>query len=177
MKNLTYRQKMFCLEYIKDLNAAQASVRAGFSPKHPNDGGAKLMAKPHVRAEVKRLMADREKRLEIAADEIINELIVIAKANAADFVQVTVREGTDSEGNPVEVCRVQIKPTDEIDKEKIAALAGIRQRVCGVEVKLFDKLKAIELLMRHMGLLRNKTEDREKALRIELADEVKEWAK
>lgn len=178
MTKLTNKQSVFCREYLIDLNAAQAAIRAGFSPKHPNDGGAKLMAKPHVKAEIKRLMTEREKRLGIAADEIIYELVIIAKANAADFVQVTNRKEIDKNGNPVEVCRVRIKPTDEIDQGKIAALAGIRQSACGVEVKLYDKLKALELLMRHMGLLRNKTEERDKVeITVELADQIKEWGK
>lgn len=178
MKKWTDRQRMFCMEYIIDLNAAQAAIRAGYRPGNARICACKLMALPDIKAEIKRLMRDREKRLSIAADEIINELVIIAKANAADFAQVTVREGKDKEGNPVEVYQVKIKPTEEIDREKIAALAGFRQRACGVEVKLFNKLKALELLMRHLGLLQNKTEDSGTVeIMVELADEVKEWAK
>ena len=179
MEKLTDRQRIFCREYLIDLNAAQAAVRAGYRPQNARICACKLMARPHIKAEIKKMMTDREKRLEISADEVMHELIVIARANAADFAQVTVREGTDREGNPVEVCRVRIKPTDEIGRDKIAALAGIRQCTYGaVVIKLYDKLKALELLMRHMGLLGNKTGEREKVeITVEIADKIKKWAK
>jgi phage terminase small subunit len=177
MEKLTDRQKVFCREYLIDLNASKAAVRAGYRPQNARICACKLMARPLIKAEIKKLMREREKRLNIAAEDIIKELMIIAKANAADFVQVTTRKGRDSEGNPTEVSMVRIKPTDEIDSEKIAALAGVRQRVCGVEVKLYDKLKAIELLMRHLGLLNNKADEEEKVIRVEIAEEIKEWAK
>jgi phage terminase small subunit len=177
MPKLTDRQRVFCREYLIDMNAAQAAVRAGYRPQNARICACKLIARPHIKAEIKKLMADREKRLEIAADDVINELMIIAKANAADFAQVIMQEGKDKEGNQVEVCQVKIKPTDEIDPVKKAALAGIRKSVSGaVEVKLFDKLKALELLMRHMGLLDNKTEDKVE-IKVEMDERIREWGK
>ena len=178
MADLTNKQRMFCNEYLVDLNASRARIRAGYSPINAHSNAAKLMKRPQIKAEIERLMDERKKNIGIAADEILTELITIARANAADFAEVTVREGLDKAGNPIEVRQVEIKTTSELDPVKQGALAGIKQSTSGIEVKLYDKLKALELLMRHMGMLREKTETSGKVeVTVELAGELKEWGK
>ena len=177
-RDLTEKQRLFCNEYMIDLNASQARIRAGYSPIQAHSNAAKLMKRPQIKAEIKRLMDERKKNIGIAADEVLAQLIIIARANAADFAEIAVKEGADKAGNPIELRQVEIKPTAEMDQTKIAALAGIKQSTSGIEVKLYDKLKALELLMRHMGMLREKPDHNGKVeVTVELAEEVKEWGK
>lgn len=178
MANLTDRQRIFCSEYLVDLNATQAAIRAGFSPKYANRGGCRLMGIPQVKAEIQKLMKMREAKVQITAEEVLAQLVTIARANAADFAEIAVKEGLDKAGNPIEIRQVEIKPTCDLDQTKQAALAGIKQSTSGVEIKLYDKLKALELLMRHMGMLREKTENSGNVeITVELAGEIKKWAK
>lgn len=71
---LTDKQETFCQEYLKDLNATQAATRAGYSEKTANEQGARLLANVSVAARVKELMALREKRTQITADKVLQDI-------------------------------------------------------------------------------------------------------
>ncbi len=71
---LTDRQAQFCREYLIDLSATHAAVRAGYSKKTANRIGPKLLNKPAVAAEVERLKAAREERTDLSADWVIRRL-------------------------------------------------------------------------------------------------------
>lgn len=156
MKALTDKQKIFVREYMVDLNAVQAAVRAGYSEKCVRNNTWRLMKTPAVAKEIERLMAEKMQKIEMSEDEILKELTSIARANAADFATVESQEVLDKAGNPCAVCMVEIKPTSRIAKDKLRALAGIKQSTHGVELKLYDKMRAIELLMRFRGMLKDK---------------------
>lgn len=75
----------------------------------------------------------------MTAERVINELAAVAFANAADFVEVT------GEG------RVQVRPTARIPRAKRAAIVSIRAASGGIEIKLANKMQALQLLGRHLG--------------------------
>jgi len=71
---LTPKQLMFCKEFLVDLNATQAAIRAGYSKKTAGQMGFENLKKPEIRKEVERLIGQREERTERSADEVIKRL-------------------------------------------------------------------------------------------------------
>lgn len=139
MNKLTEKQKAFVNEYLIDLNATQAAIRAGYSKKNADKIASQLLGKTRVSEEIKKVMAKREKRTEITQDRVLKELAIIGFAKVTDYV--SVQNGT-----------VIIKNTADIDEEKLSAIAGIKENQFGIEVKIHDKVKSLELIGEHLGM-------------------------
>lgn len=78
-KRLTPKQKQFCEEYIVDLNATQAAIRAGYSKRTANEQGSQNLAKLSIQETIQELMAQRSKRTEITADYVLTNLKEVAE--------------------------------------------------------------------------------------------------
>ena len=141
---LNEKQKRFISEYIIDLNAKQAAIRAGYSPKTAEVQASRLLSLVKVQTEITKAMEDRGKRTGITQDRVLAELSAIAFAKATDYVEV------DEDGF------VKIKPTAGLTDEQKSAIASIKKGINGIEIKLVDKTKALEMLSRHLGLFNDK---------------------
>ena len=141
---LNEKQKRFVSEYIIDLNAKQAAIRAGYSPKGAEPQASRLLSNAKIQVEIAKAMEDRGKRTGITQDRVLAELSAIAFAKATDYVDV------DEDG------AVKIKPTAGLTEEQKKAIAGIKEGANGIEIKLVDKTKALEMLSRHLGLFNDK---------------------
>lgn len=147
---MTEKQKRFADEYLIDLNATRA-YRAVYT-RVKNDSTAavnasKLLRNTNVSAYIEKRMAERSKRTEVKQDDVINELAKIGFAQITDYVKI------EDEGG---YCKVVIKPTDELPADKVGAIAGIKEGANGIEIKMNDKTKALELLGRHLGMFTDK---------------------
>jgi phage terminase small subunit len=158
---LTAKQKKFADEYLIDLNATQAAIRAGYSVKTANEQGARLLAKVSVQAYIQLRMKDRSRRTEITQDRVLQELAAIGFAKAVDVARVVRRQGTepilDAEGNETgvrsyEYQTVEIVDTDQVPDDTQIAIASIKRDKYGIEVKMHDKVKALELMGKHLGI-------------------------
>lgn len=143
MAKLTPKQKRFIAEYLVDLNATQAAGRAGY--KDPNIG-RQLITKNNVAEAIRKAMADREERTGVTQDWVVQELYKIAHADRGGIAKV------------VGGVRVVLTDTDELDDEQRAALVGVEETKFGIKVTTCDKLKALELLGRHLGMFTDKQE-------------------
>jgi phage terminase small subunit len=139
---LTPKQRRFVNEYLIDLNATQAAIRAGYSKKTAQQIGAENLSKPVIQAEIQKRQVKLQNKLEITQERVLQELAAIAFANGADFAKVV---------NTGLLPTVEMIPTDELAPEKLPAIAGIKANQYGVEVKLHDKVKALELLGKYLG--------------------------
>jgi phage terminase small subunit len=140
MQRLTEKQKKFVNEYLIDLNATQAAIRAGYSKKTADRIGPELLGKTCVSAALQEAMQKRSKRTEITQDRVLAELASIGFADIADYLS------TDNGS-------VSIKRTSDIPPDKRSAIAGIKENATGgVEVKLNDKIRALELIGKHIGM-------------------------
>ncbi len=149
---LTAKQKIFADEYLIDLNATRAYKVA--YPKVKKDETAKaaasrMLTNVNVAAYVEKRMKDRERRTEITQDMVLKELAKIGFAAVTDFVTI------ESKGS---YKAVQVKSTDEMPEDKLGAIAGIKEGANGIEIKLNDKGKALELIGRHLGMFKDKVE-------------------
>ena len=75
---LTPQQEQFCQEFIKDLNALRAAVRAGYGEQHAKKNAWQIVRNPNVSARLAELKAEQTKRTKIEADEILRRLVRIA---------------------------------------------------------------------------------------------------
>lgn len=85
---LTEKQQRFVDEYLVDLNATQAAIRAGYSPHTANEQGAQLLAKLSIQNAVREARSAQQKRTAITADTVLMEIANIALADARELVEV-----------------------------------------------------------------------------------------
>ena len=141
---ITEKQKAFVEEYLVDLNATRA-YKAVYKNVKKDDVAASAAARLLRNVKVAAYLAERQKalqrRTEVTQERVIGELAAIAFADVADYVQIT-----DEDGFPM----VQLTPTKDIPANKRAAIASIKQGNNGIEVKLHNKLDALDKLGRHM---------------------------
>ena len=142
---MTEKQKIFADEYLIDLNATRA-YRVAYPNVKKDDtaavNGSKLLRNTKVAEYIQERMQERQQRTEVTQDRVVQELAAIAFAKATDYVTI-------KSNGPAAV--VMIKSTDDLTDEQVRAIAGI-------EIKLNDKEKALELLGRHLGMWNDKLE-------------------
>lgn len=153
------RPMIFAKEYLVDLNATQAAIRAGYSPKTAMQQGQRLLTRKDVQAAIQKEMARRSKRTQITADRVLDELAKIGFSEVTDFLQVrTERILVDRDpetGAPISEIRqiVLLQDTDQIPQEKLAAIAEVKQAKDGsISFKLHDKKGALDSMAKHLGM-------------------------
>lgn len=163
---LNEKQLRFVEEYLVDLNATQAAMRAGYSAKTANEQGSQLLAKLSIQEEIQKRVKERSERTGITSDMVVNELALIAFSDLKDFIQID-KEGAIKMRHfkklPAGATRLLKKL-----KEKSVVLgdasvdegddtAKQKQLIkVSKEIELHDKLKALELLGRHLGMFDKK---------------------
>ena len=141
---LNDRQERFVDEYLVDLNATAAAKRAGYSEKTARSQGQRLLTNVDIQAAIQKRQARLRGKLEITQERVLEELAAIAFANGTDFATIN-RNGL-----------VRLVPTDDLPEDKKKAVASIKEGQYGTEVKLHDKVKALELLGKHLGIFADK---------------------
>lgn len=146
-RKMTPKQARFVSEYLIDLNATAAAKRAGYSEKTAEKIGHQLLEKTRVAAAIAAAMNKREVRTEITADRVIKELADVAFLRSDEVF--TIDGG-----------HVTVKNTAEMSDAARRALISASQTVTAaggtITVKLCDKIKALELLGRHLALFTDK---------------------
>jgi phage terminase small subunit len=145
----------FVQEYLVDLNATQAAIRAGYAPVGAAVTGSRLLRNPKIRAQLDSAIAERSKRTEITADAVLQELWRVGKSDIA--------KAFSADG--------KLLPVHEMPPEARAAIAGIdteemfekdgdERVLAGLsrKVRHWDKVKALELVGKHLGMFREKIE-------------------
>ena len=139
------REKRFCEEYLIDLNAAAAARRAGYKGSTAA-GAAKWInptnpEKPLLRAHIDDLAAERSKRTGISADRVLRELARVGFADLTDAVdaETGMLRPNASEDDRAAIASIRVKRGDMFDE---------------YEVRAADKLRALELIGKHLGMFR-----------------------
>ena len=148
-KKLTPKQARFVDEYLVDLNATKAAFRAGYSPRSAGRIAFHNLARPEIAARIDEAKKARAARRGIVADRVIDE---IAKVAFAD-----IREILDDEGNLKRLADMPADAAASIGSiEQITRSAADGEVVCAQKIRPWDKVRALELLCRHLGLLTDK---------------------
>jgi len=161
MKKLTPKQKAFVAEYLIDLNAARAARDAGYSAKTANVKAAQLMASVQVQAAIQEAMQARGKRTEVTADAVLAQLAKIAFVDIKDIVTW----GVDG---------IHVRNSEDVDGTVLTEVSEtMSEGGWTKKVKLADRMRALELLGKHLGMF---TEKLKVDIDVSLADVLaKAW--
>lgn len=148
---MTPKQEAFVLEYLIDLNATQAAIRAGYSAKTADRIGPELLGKTCVREAIEAAKAKRAERTQITADKVLNEL---AKIGFAD-----IRNIFDADGNLLSPASLPDDVAAAVSALELITVSKGKGEVEHVaKIKLADKRAALVDLGKHLGLFRERVE-------------------
>lgn len=148
-KKLTKKQQLFVDEYLIDLNATQAAIRAGYSVDSAKEIGCENLTKPNIQQAIAKAMAERSKRTGINQDRVVLELAKIAFVKMTDVVDPDTGEILPNASDDDLACIESVK-----FKQSDNQYGGSIER----EVKLSPKMKALELLGKHLGMWNDKVD-------------------
>lgn len=150
MANLTPKQQRFVEEYLIDLNATQAAIRAGYSEKTANEIGAENLAKPSIAKAIQDALKERSERVQIDADYVLKRLVEIDQMDVLDIM------GDDGNVKPLrdwpKIWRQYISNIETISVDDGEGWLK--------KIKWPDKVKNLELLGKHIsvGAFKDKVE-------------------
>jgi phage terminase small subunit len=141
--------RIFIDEYTTCWNLKKAAIKAGYDPKNATQTGYGILNRPEVRAEVERIIAEREESNKVHRLMIIEQLQKIATSDVKDFM--TWNEDGTAFLNP-DLVDGEIIAELNIDDSKHISMDGEVNQKTKKKLKLHDKMKALELLGKHVGL-------------------------
>lgn len=147
MAALTAKQQRFCDEYLIDLNATQAAIRAGYSKKTARVIGQENLTKPAIRDYIEKRMAEKEKALIADQDEVMKYLSSVMRRELKESVVVTLQNKTEK--------WVKDEDTGKLKKQTITEESPA---VVEIPARLSDANKAAELLGKAYALFTDKLE-------------------
>lgn len=149
---LSDKQIRFCEEYLIDLNATQAAVRAGYSKKTANRIGSENLSKPDIQDYIQKKQQELKKKLSVSQEMVVEQFRKLAFSDIRKFYK---EDGS-------------LKKIHELDDDSAAALAGVEvdelwegfgedRKQVGVtkKIKRWDPNKALESLARHLGMFKD----------------------
>lgn len=153
MSKLTPKQELFCNEYLIDLNATQAAIRAGYSEKTARSTACEYLAKPNIQDRVAELNQKRINKVQIDADFVLKELYKIATSDVStcfddDGNLISIKEMPE----PIRKAISSFEVQEVIDRDTGEATSYIKK------VKLWSKDKSLENLGKHLKLFTDKVE-------------------
>lgn len=178
---MTDKQKAFCNEYLIDFNATRA-----YKVAYPNCktdetasvNGSRLLGNAKVKEYIEQKTNEKQERTEIKQDRVLQELINIAFSNGTDFAQIVTKEYEDNQydedgnitGTTTKTYQcLELTPTDKLTPAQKSAVTGIKKTTNGIEIKTADKVKALELLGKHLGMFKDKIEiDQDKPFEVNI---------
>ena len=152
MSSLTPKQAAFVREYLIDLNATQAAIRAKYSPRTAASIGEENLRKPEIADAIQKAMESRSKRTEITADRVLQELAKIGFSDVRKIFTETgglhnPRDMDDDMAAAVQSVEVVVR---QVPGEAHSEVEHVHK------IKLNDKLGALTQIGRHLGMFTDK---------------------
>ena len=149
---MNQKQARFCEEYVVDLSATKAAIRAGYSPRSAYAIGAALLKKHEIASRVRGLQDARSAATKVTAERVLTELALVGFSRIDDY-------SVDEDGK-VEVTGAQASP------EAIRAVGKVKRRritagdavIVEVELSLWCKLAALDKIGRHLCMFKERVE-------------------
>lgn len=153
MDKMTDKQKFFCREYLRDFNATQAAIRAGYSHKTARFIASELLTKPNIQEQIKKAADDINERTNNDIERIITELQIVAFGclkDVADWGQagLTIKDSEELED--------EARIVSEISETKTSTKDDVTTST--IKIKLHDKLRALEMLGKYHKIFTDKVE-------------------
>ena len=178
---LTDKQRLFCLYYLKYFNATKAYQKAyECSYLTARVEGHRNLAKPNIKKEIERIKQEQQRELMLDAQSVLQKYIDIAFADITDYVSFGQREeqvigmygpvfegkGDDKKAVMQKVNYIDLKESIEIDG---TIVTEVKQGRDGITVKLADKMKALEMLSKYFDLFPDKFKRKVEEEKLKLA--------
>jgi phage terminase small subunit len=170
-RKLTLKQLKFVAEYLVDLNATKAAIRAGYSRRTASSIGEENLRKPEIQKEIEKRMDDILEDRAVMTLRVIRELECIAFSDISHYVEFDNGE-------------TRLKPLQDMDTRALASVVmdenvirkgnDIVKTDNKLRVKMHDKIKALELLARYLGIL-NEKNDTPGEVKIKLVKGTENW--
>jgi len=169
---LTEKQRLFCLYYVKSFNATQAYLKAyQCSYSVANAEGYKLLVNPCIKTEIRRLKASMREELFIDGMDVLQKYVKIAFADITDYLSFNREEdivGFDDQGKLITQEKNIIKLHNSSDVDG-ALISEVSQGKDGIKIKLLDKMKALEKLEKYFDLIPDKWKRKIEEEKLKLA--------
>lgn len=158
--SLTDKQNLFVKEYLIDFNGTRAAIAAGYATPRASEQAYQLLQKTTVQEAIQAEMVKREKRTEITADKVLQELALIAFADMKDYATIDAGGGVTlktfeemPEGASKVIGKIKEKRKELAESEGEGKSVVIDTQL---EFGHWDKTKALELLGKHLGIFTDK---------------------
>lgn len=142
MSTLNPKQARFVAEYLIDLSATQAAIRAGYSKRTAGSQAFDLLKKPEIQAAIAESMAERSERTRITQDNVLDEVSAMTLYDAGEIGGYDIKSPADVKKLPEHLRR--------------CVVGWSWDKAGNFVLKLADKLGAATLSMRHLGMLNDK---------------------
>lgn len=178
---LTDKQRRFCEEYLVDLNATQAAIRAGYKEKNAYIIGHENLRKPKISEYLSREREELSQKTKVTQERIIDELASIAFAKITDYakiidkpIQIT-KNGTiellrDESGKVINVQDIEFTLTDKLTDEQKRSISSLKRTRSGIELRTHNKLEALKLLGEYLGMFEK--DDNEKGVSVTIINDI-----
>lgn len=137
---LTPKQEKFVRNLVSGMNKTEAYKKAyntsKMKEKTINERACVLAKDNKVTARYNELMSEVVEKVELRAEDILNELKAIAFSNGCDYAQIKNN-------------KIIFKDTDKLNSNQVKAVSSIKQNQFGKQIEIYDKLKAIEMLVKY----------------------------
>lgn len=152
---LSPKQRCFVEEYLTDLNATQAAIRAGYSARSAKQHADVLLSKPHIAAAVAEAQAQRSQRTEVNQDYVLRRMFEIDQMDVLDIMDDAMQLKPVSEWP-----RVWRQYLSGFDLAEMYEGRGEDRDMVGIlkKIKWPDKTRNLELLGRHLGMFKDRVE-------------------
>lgn len=139
---LNDRQELFCKQYLIDLNATQAAIRAGYAENSARQMASDLLSHPDIQDKIQRLMDKRSQKLEITTEKVIQELARIGFYDIRDYVDHYNESG------------LTLRPLEDIDGRVVKSIREKRDKDGNsfIDMDFHDKVAALDKLGKHLKL-------------------------
>ena len=161
-EKMTAKMQRFCDEYLIDLNATQAAIRAGYSEKTAKVIGAENLTKPAIKEYIEKRMAEKESELIADQNEVMRYLSAVMRRELKESVVVTLQNKTEK--------WVTVEDTGKLKKQTITEESPA---VVDIPARLSDANKAAELLGKAYGIYTEKVDLKETA-KVVIVDDLEE---
>lgn len=148
-KKLTLKEQLFVKHYVKTRNATESAKLAGYSEDTAGVIGSENLKKPYIQDAVNKQIRMIEEKVDISTEMIISELKKVAMANITEIA--SWKDGS-----------VSFTPSEDLDEDATASIQEVSSQATefgqNMKVKLYDKIRALELLGKHLKMFSEKVE-------------------
>ncbi len=148
---ITEKQRVFADEFVKCLNATEAYMKAYGTKdkKQAGNRGSLLRKKPEINEYIQKRIEKASKRAELEAEKVLELLAAIAFTSPADFARIDTEDGKQ---------KLLWQDIESLPEDVRKAIAVIKNTPSGIAIETLDRMKAIDMLMKYMGIKNEKAE-------------------